>query len=76
MKELVNLSHHSSFGCANVQVCVALKMFICLAALSLNLAAYKIFHLRCGMQTLSWGMWDLVPDQSSNPDPLHWEQRS
>ena len=26
----------------------------------------------CGI--LSCSMWDLVPDQGSNPDPLHWEQ--
>ena len=23
----------------------------------------------------SWGMWDLVPDQTWNPGPLHWDLR-
>ena len=29
----------------------------------------------CYLQTLSCGVWDLVPtqDQGSNPGPLHWE---
>ena len=37
-------------------------------------AACKIFHLRCGMQNLSWDMWDLVPWPRFEPRPLlHWE---
>ena len=29
----------------------------------------------CGMQDLSCGMWDLVPDQGSNLGGLPWELR-
>ena len=36
-------------------------VFIYLAALGLS----------GGMQTLSYGMWDLVPDQGLKPGPLH-----
>ena len=38
------------------------------------LAACRIFF-SCGMRTLGCGMWDLVPDQGLNPDPLPWEYR-
>ena len=31
--------------------------------------------LTCSMQILICSMWDLVPDQGSNTDPLHWELR-
>ena len=36
-------------------------------------ATHRIFDLRCSMQTLSCGTWDLVPCQRSNsrPVPLH-----
>ena len=45
-------------------------LFIYLAAP--GLAACGIFD--CGMQTLSCGIWELFPNQGSNPGPLHWEQ--
>ena len=37
------------------------------------IATCRIFS--CGMQTSSWGMWDLVPQSGIEPGPLHWEHR-
>ena len=34
---------------------------------------FKIFFIYLAVPGLSCGTWDLVPDQGSNPDPLHWE---
>ena len=28
----------------------------------------------CGIQALSWGMWNLVPWPGIEPGPLHWKQ--
>ena len=42
-------------------------------------AAHGIFIAACGIFLVATrgifgcGMWDLAPDQGSNPDPLHWE---
>ena len=34
---------------------------------------FLIFFIYLAVPGLSCSMWDLVPDQGSNPDPLHWE---
>ena len=39
--------------------CSVLCVFIYLAALGLSCSMWNLFS--CGMRTLSWGMWDLVP---------------
>ena len=47
-------------------------VFIYLAAPALSCNMQYLFS--CGMQILSCGMWDLVP-QSGNPHPLYWDLR-
>ena len=57
------------------------KMFICLPWVLV--AAHRLFNLCCGMQILSYGMWDLVlwPRSKPRPPPLgeyslrHWTTR-
>ena len=33
------------------------------------------FYFHLVSLSLSWSMWDLIPDQGVNPGPLHWEHR-
>ena len=58
-----------------------LCVFIYLAALGLSCSMWDLFS--CGMRTLSWGMWDLVPWPRLEPGPpalgaqslSHWTTR-
>ena len=34
---------------------------------------FAVPDLSCGMRSLRYSMWDLVPCQGLNPGPLHWE---
>ena len=69
-------------------LCVYVFVCVCVAALRLScisrdlrallqhwaslVAACELFN--CDM-LLSCGMWDLLPDQGSNPEPLQWGLR-
>ena len=70
--------------CQNSLNCVFLKnVYLFIWLLPSLVAACKIFYLSFGMQTLSWGLWDLVPWPRIEPRPFalgarspsHWTTR-
>lgn len=51
-------------------------IYIYLALPGLEIVALGMFGLSCSMQTLSFSMWDIVPDQGLNLGPIYWECES
>ena len=73
---LATMVKYSATPCSDVQHPLgprssSLILFLCLGRILV--AACK--HLFVACKFLICSMWDLVPDQGSNTDPLHWELR-
>ena len=67
----IEMRCYSRFTCWHVGFSPgSVSFFVCRFVFNIYLA---VLGLSCSLQTVSYSMWDLVPEQGSDPGPLHWE---